>query len=369
MSESAAVMQGVALAAPITVDQKNRLFQETEILVDWLRVLKWCLIPILICTVYWAIEKYVLQFSDRLIPNPAEFPCRFFGFSHYLVGLVFMLTSKKMKRLSSWIWLTGLLIISLMLAAVFNKFGGERNAVMVSFYFLFFMVHGYRDMVLFYRSSADDPVTRRLQSQVWILIQGALLLSLFYFLTPAYLFYSSTRPRHISSELQAQVNLLLPFLYDTLKVAWIFLLASIVGLWQLMKKLPGGWAGMWGSDRAVFLVLLYSSLIILTSALVGPWVYNLLILSHFVGWYFYASRRLTMVPRQSSRVDGLWQWFRGSVAGFQSLHLGVAAIFLVAILINHFALKKVGILNTLVSARAFYYWTVIHVTISFSPKS
>jgi hypothetical protein len=239
----------------------------------------------------------------------------------------------------------------------------------VIFYFLFFMVHGYRDMVFFYRFSADDPSIRRLQSWIWILFQACLLLSLFYVLVPSYLLYLSLKPRHLSPEYQAKVNLLMPFLYGALKLGWVLLLAAGIGLWRSLKRFPGGWTNNWSSDRALFLVLIYTTLIILASPLVGPWVYNMLILSHFVGWYFYTSRRLAKLPRQSSRADGLWQWFRSSVAGFQSLHLGVAAIFLVAILINHFALGSTGTLNLLVSSRAFYYWTVIHVTISFAPKS
>jgi len=110
-------------------------------------------------------------------------------------------------------------------------------------------------------------------------------------------------------------------------------------------------------------------LIILVSPLLGAWIFNLLILSHFVGWYFYASRRLASTPRQPTREGGLWKWFRGSVAGFQRLHLGAAAIVFILILINYFFLADTGIINTLFSANAFYYWTVIHVSISFAPRT
>ena len=60
---------------------------------------------------------------------------------------------------------------------------------------------------------------------------------------------------------------------------------------------------------------------------------------------------------------------RRSVSGFQALHIGAAAILLVLILINHYVFASEGILNLLFSSNAFYYWTVIHVTISFAPKS
>jgi hypothetical protein len=348
---------------------KNYLYREDEIVGDWLNVLKWCLIPILAFAVYWAIEKYFLQFSPRLVPNPAEFPTRFFGFSHYFVGSIFLLTSKRMRRIEGWVWLIALLGIGVLISVFFSHFGGERNPIMVIFYFLFFMIHGYRDMVFFYQPTLDDPISERLRSQILVLAQAALILILFYFLVPAYLLFLELKPRRYPPELQAQIDALKPFLQIALNWTWVILLASLVGLWHRVQRFPGGWKEVWSSNRAVFLVLLYTSLIILASPLVGPWTFNLLILSHFVGWYFYASRRMRTMPKQTTRADGLWRWFRGSVVGFQRLHLGAAAVFLVAIIINHFVLEGTGILNTLVSSRAFFYWTIIHVTISFAPKS
>lgn len=367
MAESLAVAAPVSM--PVRKPSQNYLYQENEIVPDWLKVLKWCFIPILICVVFWAIETYILKLSPRMVYNPAEFPCRVFGYSHYFVGLLFMLSSRKMQRVDSWLWLLGLLAVSLGICAFFYQFGGEKNPVIVIAYFLFFMVHGFRDMVFFYHRPDDLPLQENLRAWILVLFQACLLLFLFYVLAPAYLLYLTIKPKTYTPELQAQINALMPYLYFALQWAWILLLAAVICMWQIVRKMPEGWRSVWAMDKAILLVLIYTSLIILASPVVGPWTYNLLILSHFVGWYFYASRRLETLPKQAALEDGLWKWFRGSVKGFQWLHLGAAAVFLILILINHFVLAKTGVLETLFNSTAFYYWTVIHVTISLAPRN
>lgn len=370
MAEAISAVTTYPPATTLVVNRRNKsLFREDEVVPEWLKILKWCFIPILCFTVVWFVEKYIVQSSHRLFYNPAEFPCRVFGFSHYLVGLMFMMSSKKMRKVEGWVWFVGLLAVSLLISVFFYNFGGKANPVMVIFYFLFFMVHGFRDMVFFYKPVTDDSGLERTRSQILALFQACLLLSLMYVLVPAYFLYLSLKPKPYTPELQAQIDMLMPYLKGVLMGSWILLLGCLVVLRRLFRKLPDGLTGFWQGNKPVLLVLLYTALIILASPLVGPWTYNLLILSHFVGWYFYASRRLATMPKQSTRGDGLWKWFRGSVAGFQRLHLGVAAIFFVVILLNHFFLMDTGIINTLFSANAFYYWTVIHVTISFAPRS
>ncbi len=370
MAETVSAVQTISPAILPASKQLNRsLYRQDEVVADFLKVLKWCLIPILCFTAVWLFEIYVLQNSRRFIPNPAEFTSRVFGFSHHLVGLMFLMSSTKMRKLRGWAWLVGLLAVSSVISIFFYKFGGRLNPVMVILYFLFFMVHGYRDMVLFYKPATEDACLERLRSRILALIQVCLLIFLMNVLVPAYFFYRSLKPRSYSPELKAQIDTLLPYLEGVLSLSWLLMPISLIRIWRLLRQFPEGARGFWKDNRPVLLVLLYTSLIILASPLLGAWIFNLLILSHFVGWYFYASRRLAGLPRQSTREDGLWRWFRGSVAGFQRLHLGTAAIILVLIFINYLLLSGTGIINTLFSANAFYYWTVIHVTISFAPRT
>jgi len=345
------------------------LYSAGEVVPEFLKIIKWCLIPIVVFVFYWATEKYLVQPQTRLVYNPAEFPCRVFGFSHYLVGLIFMLSSRTMKKAVSWLWLSALLAVSVGICVLFYNFGGAGNPILVIFYFLFFMFHGYRDVILFYQPQTEDKVLEAKRRWIFRYFQGVLILGLMYVLVPAFFLYLSLKPRTYSPELQASIDAITPYLNGLLMSAWLILLVCLIGMWRLLKTFPGGAKGFWQDNKPVMLVVIYMTLIILASPLVGPWTYNLLILSHFVGWYFFASRRLETAPKQATTKDGLWKWVRGSVTGFQALHLGFAALFLILVLVNHYVLANTGVLGLLLGGNAFYYWTVIHVTISFAPKS
>ena len=77
----------------------------------------------------------------------------------------------------------------------FFNFGGRFNPVLVIFYFLFFMVHGFRDVVFFYKPSTDGYNLERTRSLILGLIQVCLIVSLMYLLVPAYFLYRSLKPR------------------------------------------------------------------------------------------------------------------------------------------------------------------------------
>ena len=370
VAESISMVSGYPLPKSVANNLVNKaLYSASEVIPDFLKILKWCLIPIIVFVFYWATEKYLIQAPTRLVYNPAEFPCRVFGFSHYLVGLIFMMSSRTMKKAVNWVWLAGLLAVSIGICVLFYNFGGASNPILVIFYFLFFMFHGYRDVILFYQPQTDDKELEKKRRWIFRYFQGVLILGLMYVLVPAFFLYLRLKPRTYSSDLQASIDALAPYLNALLMSAWIVLLGCSIAMWRLVRSFPGGARAFWRDNRPVMLVVIYMTAIILASPLVGPWTYNLLILSHFVGWYFYASRRLSKVPKQATKQDGLWKWVRGSVAGFQILHLGFAALFLILVLLNHYVQTNSGVLGLLLGGNAFYYWTVIHVTISFAPKS
>ncbi len=362
--------KNVFLSATPPVKRLNQtLYRQDEVISEFLKILKWCFIPIIFFVFYWFVETYIFQVKNRLVPNPAEFPCRVFGYAHYIVGMMFMLSSKKMRKADGWLWFVGLLGVGILISVFFYNFGGKFNHVLVIFYFLFFMVHGFRDTVFFYKPSSENLALERTRSWLLTLFQACILLVLMYILVPAYFLYLAWRNKTYTPGLKANIDALMPYLNAVLMFSWILLLIALFGLWHFLKKYHGGLAAFWNENKPILLVLIYTSLIILASPLVGPWTYNLLILSHFVGWYFFASRRLETIPKQATLQDGLWKWMRGSVSGFQRLHLGLAAVIFVILLVNHYLLLDTSGINLLFGGSAFYYWTVIHVTISFAPKN
>jgi hypothetical protein len=65
---------------------------------------------------------------------------------------------------------------------------------------------------------------------------------------------------------------------------------------------------------------------------------------------------------------GVWKWMRTTERGFTVLHLGMAAAVVLLIAISTYAFGKTGPLEALVGSKSFYYWTIIHVTLSFFPR-
>ncbi len=59
---------------------------------------------------------------------------------------------------------------------------------------------------------------------------------------------------------------------------------------------------------------------------------------------------------------------RTTKAGFTWLHLGLAVIVVVLVGISTYAFGKQGVLESIVGSKSFYYWTIMHVTLSFFPR-
>ena len=90
-------------------------------------------------------------------------------------------------------------------------------------------------------------------------------------------------------------------------------------------------------------------------------------LGHFVGWYIFALYLIGKHPPKEP-PKSWFAWMRTTRKGFMTLHLGLAAIVTVLIAISVYGFGKEGILETIVGSRSFYYWTVLHVTLSFLPR-
>jgi hypothetical protein len=96
-----------------------------------------------------------------------------------------------------------------------------------------------------------------------------------------------------------------------------------------------------------------------------------LVLLHVVGWWTFASyTQAGWNAELAPHPAGPWQWVRTTQKGFQWLH-GVMVAGL-AVLMLYFIhapdhLRGTG-LDWILTPGAFYYWTIVHVTMSFAPQ-
>src|SRR5688572_1841231 len=86
----------------------------------WLQTLFWTAAAMLVCSVAYCIEKYGFRLKElglqRMFGNPAEISMRIFGLPHFIVGLFFMLSAKRMRTASGWLWFFGLLAMGVFFA-------------------------------------------------------------------------------------------------------------------------------------------------------------------------------------------------------------------------------------------------------------
>jgi hypothetical protein len=353
-------------AAAASAPARTPLYAPAEVIREFHKALLWCVIPIVGFSLYLLTEKYLVGRPRGWITNPAEMPCRVFGYSHYIVAVIFMLSSRRMKTARGWAWTGALGAVSAALCVAFAQFGGAKNPVLVVIYFLYFMVHGYKDLVALYQQEVADIELRRSAGRLMLWAQAACLLLLVFTLVPAYMMVASSRAQ--SPEAVRNLTGLSPLINAIYVIGAALLIAGAAAVIRELRFLGGRTRRVLEIAKPVLWVLALTTLIALSSAVLGGWMFNIIILSHFVVWYFYADRRLQRSPAQASARDGIWKWMRGSSAGFRALHLGTAALFLVVLALDHYAFGESGLLQFAVGDDAFYYWTLVHVTISFAPR-
>ena len=59
---------------------------------------------------------------------------------------------------------------------------------------------------------------------------------------------------------------------------------------------------------------------------------------------------------------------RTTQAGFKTLHLGLAVVVIIAIAISTYVFQCRNWMDVVVGGPSFYYWTVLHVSLSFYPR-
>lgn len=351
---------------------------------QYLQTLFWTFAAIGFCAICYAIEKYlfrdalgvITESTYRLFKNPAELPMRLFGQPHIIIGTLFLFTSKRMNTRHAWPILLGLTALGIGGCVAFYEFGTQYNkageldynALALLVFYFYFLIHGFRDEAFFYRAYGEMPKDAaishaRIMTTLQILMLG-LLISL---AIPAYVLYGEIKPKFSHPLLQQIFPSSWPY---TLRFASTFvpmLLVATVVVLRIARRFDGGLAGLWRVHRPILVVFLGSTGIILLALFSGPWTFNAVVLMHFVGWYLFGRHSLaSRPPAEPPRT--LWKWMRTTRTGFTVLHLGLAAVFVALSVVSTYAFGKTGVLEAIVGTKSFYFWTIMHVTLSFFPR-
>jgi len=342
---------------------------------NWLRTLCWTLGAIALCSLFYCFDKWgpllnqpPREIDHRMFKNPTELPMRVFGLPHFIIAFLFAIRSRRMRETRNRLIFGGLLLLGGGFCWMFYRCGAHLNPLAMFLFYFYFLVHGLRDDAFFYSSYGDMPQEARATHQrIMAVLQLLILGLLFSLIWPTYAQMSTTTSRLEHPILQNFFPANWPFV---LKLGSMFIPMALMALWaiaRIARSFPDGLAGLWRVHRPILAVFLISVVIILVALISGPWTFNVVVLMHFVGWYFFALFLIDRHPPQAP-TRGWWAWLRTTRHGFMTLHLGLAALVTVLIAISVYGFGKNCWLEAIVGSKNFYYWTIMHVTLSFLPR-
>lgn len=343
---------------------------------NWRATLFWSWAAVTFCAVCYIFDKWGFDFSFaarrdidyRMFKNPTELPMRIFGLPHFIVALLFVLSSRRMKQPRNIAWFAGLLAVGSAFCFLFYRLGAHTNAFLMFLFYFYFLIHGFRDDAYFYKAYGDMPPDEaKTHARIMVVLQClaiGLLLSLIW---PTYAQMSLTKPRLADPILQNFFPADWPFVAKLMSTFMPMVLIALFALWRIARIFPDGLAGLWRTHRPILAIQLASLGIVLLALVGGPWTFNVVVLMHFVGWYLFALYLLGRNPPKEP-PRGVWQWMRTTRSGFMTLHLGLAAVVTALIAVDVYGFGKDCWLDVVVGSKNFYYWTIMHVTLSFLPR-
>lgn len=375
----------MAGAAPVGAPPRLVPLGQTATVRQYTQTLAWTFIAIGACLLAYVLEKYVARdllhlYSEtryRMFKNPAELPMRLFGLPHFIVGFLFMMTSKRMRTPSGWVWFIGLAALGTVFCWLFYRFGyqlsptneRELNALALLVFYFYFLIHGFRDEAFFYKALGDMPRDGAAShGRIMVVLQVLMLGLLVSLAIPAYVLFGELEPKFRHPVLAQLFPASWPYVMRFASTFLPMVAVAVFALWRISRGFPAGLAGLWRTHRPILFVFLIATGIILIALVSGPWTFNAVVLMHFVGWYLFARHTLAQRPPADPPRPGTWRWMRTTRSGFTWLHLGLAGLVIVLVAISSYAFGKEGGLEAVVGSSTFYYWTIMHVTLSFYPR-
>jgi hypothetical protein len=313
--------------------------------------------------------------EDRLVWNAWETSMRFLALSHFLVALVFTLASKRVRTVAGQAWFAGLLAVGALACLGFGRLGGMDSgtsvgALLAVAFYGYFLVHEFRDQAFFYRVNGDAPKGPDAKEETRsVLMVPALVFGLIaatFALGAAFEIGGARRYDQIFDAFAHPVRGILGALPMALVVA-----AAFAWRRRVSRNHPGGLRAFLRRHRPILLVYLGIYAVLMLGIVVTGRVYAIVTL-HVTAWYVFTVHQLSHRPPPSPAPrPGTIAWMRGTVAGFNALHLGMAAVVVAAAAAWAYAFGNShgqDALRVLLSRESFPYWTILHVTVSFAPK-
>ena len=307
--------------------------------------------------------------SQRFVYNAFETSTRYFAIAHILVGTSFLLSSRALGRPRGRWWFAGLVLAGIVASLAFQMGGGKEGHLATALFYGYFLVHEIRDEAFFYRANGDarggdDALLRRDLLRLPALALGILLTV--FLVGGAWGIGGVRRYAHeVVGHWERTPRLVLGAAILAVAVLWVH--RTVMGL----RARQGGLLAFARAHRPLLVVYGGTFLLIFLGVLLTGRL-SLIVAIHVAAWYVFATRQLRAQGPPTPRPRPFtWAWVRRTNAGFQTLHVG-----LFVLLMGAGWLWAYGFANdpaerglwALVSRDAFPFWTIMHVTLSFTPR-
>ena len=352
-------------AIPRTLSPRRRL---TETERNWLSAAGILVGSILVFGVLYFVEMSLGRWDSslRLVLNPAETATRYLGISHFLIAALFMATSRRLRAPRARTGLVLLLAAGVLLCLGYARLKDAYPLLASAFFFSYFLVHELRDEVFFYFVNGDAPRDEDARSlRTFLVWTPFLVLSAVATIAAAGLASGLVHSRWVDEAV------------GPMPVAVRVLIGStpavILGI--AILRIRGAWANVSAAQRLraflranrPILVVFAGTLLVLLARR----AYAIVIL-HVAAWYVFSVRQMKKrsASGATAQVRG-WDWLRSTPAGFRLLHLGSAGLLVVLGAVWAYGFRNNPALvpfAVLLQPSAFAYWTLVHVTVSYSPR-
>ena len=292
------------------------------------------------------------------------------GLAHFVIGFWFLVTSSKMRNPRSRVQIGIATLIGIGLCWLFAWGGGSQAypRIPTVALFVYFMFHELRDESLFYQQYKEAPTNWTGRKHIAALLVGIVtgIFALAWSIPSA----RPTEMRDLSWLAEAQQleggSLVLAGLVPSVVLALI----SVACFVWCKRRFSIPVRRLLSRDRPLWAVYATIPLIVLISGRFGGGSASPVLL-HVTAWWVFVSIGLARFGKQGGlRELGISGWIRQTQVGFQTLHIGLALIVLVLSLVWLYRFDGAAD-NPLVwvaARQSFYYWTIMHVTISMVPK-
>ena len=319
------------------------------------------------------LESASLATSERFVRNASETVTRFLAVAHTIVATAFVATSTRVRRARTALALAGCAALGVAVCLAFEGLGGLRAPAAGFLFYAYFVAHELRDEGWLTSRNGDAgpaaPSTTPNAAR-WIAWAPALVAVLVLVGVGAAGVAFGGSASKLARRLEA-----VPSAYRTTVGAVVLALAivSIVLVLRRAARADGTTvlAHLARRRPRAFVTTGLLAVFLAGVALTGR--LYLIVALHVVWWAVFSFDAIRRAPRPAAPPrPGTWAWVRTTPLGFGVFH-GAVLLAVVGVAAAHALVARNDpswtFARLLAGRDAFPYWTLVHVSLSWLPRT